>query len=285
MTTLDIEILKTWIGRSESHSDVISLKPVQMMAATLGRTVDTPKDGDPLPAAWHWLYFLGAKPRGDLGRDGHAALGEFLPPVALPRRMWAGGCFDFQKPIHIGETIKKVSTINKVERKSGRSGELCFVTVRHQLFAGDEMRITDDHNIVYREDPTSKEPAPPTPAPTNAKIRETITPDPVLLFRYSALTFNSHRIHYDVDYCRDVEGYPGLVFHGPLTATLLLDLAMRNMEGRTFTGFSYRAVAPLFDTSPFTIALAHEEDGMILWAETPEGNLAMSATVSIRERH
>jgi 3-methylfumaryl-CoA hydratase len=285
MTTLDIEILKTWIGRSESHSDVISLNPVQMMAATLGRTADIPKDGAPLPAAWHWLYFLAATPRDDLGRDGHAALGEFLPPVALPRRMWAGGCFDFQAPIHIGETIKKISTIKKVERKSGRSGELCFVTVRHQLFAGDELRLTDDHNIVYREDPTSKEPAPPTPAPSEAEIREIITPDTVLLFRYSALTFNSHRIHYDVDYCRDVEGYPGLVFHGPLTATLLLDLATRNLAGRTITGFSYRAVSPLFDTSPFTIALAHEEDRMILWAETPEGHLAMSATVSIRERH
>ena len=281
--TLDIEILKTWIGRSESHSDVISPKPVEMMAATLGQVVDIPKDGAPLPAAWHWLYFLGAKSRGDLGRDGHAALGEFLPPVALPRRMWAGGHFDFIKPVYIGEAVKKASTINKVERKSGRSGELCFVTVRHQLFAGDELRITDDHNIVYREDSTSKEPAPPTPAPADAEIREAITPDPVLLFRYSALTFNSHRIHYDVDYCRDVEGYPGLVFHGPLTATLLLDLASRHSGGKIITDFSYRAISPLFDINPFTIALAHEEDRLVLWAETPEGHLAMSATAKLKE--
>ncbi len=277
MTALDMETLKSWIGRSQSRTDIMRPEPAAMMAATLGGSADLPAQGSPLPAAWHWLYFLGATPRGDLGRDGHAGLGEFLPPVALPRRMWAGGRLDFRKAIVIGETIEKISTINKVERKYGCSGELCFVTVRHQLFAGDELCLIEDHDIVYREDTTLAQATPPPP-PEGAEARETVTPDPVLLFRYSALTFNGHRIHYDADYCRDVEGYPDLVFHGPLTATLLLDLATRHAEGRTITEFSYRALAPLFVDKPFTIAVRFDaQDRLILWAETPDGRLAMSA--------
>jgi 3-methylfumaryl-CoA hydratase len=277
--TLDIETLKTWIGRSETSVDVIRPQPVALMAATLGRKADLPDQGDPLPSPWHWLYFLEAKPRDQLGRDGHTALGDFLPPVALPRRMWAGGGFNFHSHIRIGETIRKVSTINQVTRKSGRSGELCFVTVRHELFAGDDLRLSEDHDIVYREDPSGENTPSPAPVPTEkADVSETISPDSVMLFRYSALTFNSHRIHYDVDYCRDVEGYPGLVFHGPLTATLLLDLATRHSGRASLSRFSYRAISPLFDTAPFTISLRHEEKGLILWAETPEGRLAMTAT-------
>jgi 3-methylfumaryl-CoA hydratase len=282
--TLDIEILKSWIGRSKTQIDVIRPQPITMMAATLGQSLPQLEDAAPLPPAWHWLYFLEAKPRGDLGRDGHAALGEFLPPVALPRRMWAGGRFDFFKPVRIGETIKKVSTINKIERKSGRSGELCFVTVRHELFAEEELRLSEDHEIVYREDANGDD-APPTPppAPDDAEVQETITPDPVLLFRYSALTFNSHRIHYDVDYCRDVEGYPGLVFHGPLTATLLVDLAERQSGQSTVSNFSYRAASPLYDNAPFTTALKREENRLILWAANPEGRLSMTATAELSD--
>jgi len=280
MTTLDIETLKSWIGRSERHSAVIRPDPMAMMSATLGGSADLPRDGTPLPAAWHWLYFLKPTPRGDLGLDGHAALGEFLPPVALPRRMWAGGCFDFRKPIRIGESVNKVSSISKIERKSGRSGELCFVTVRHELFVADELRLIEDHDIVYREDTAVTQSAPLPPG--GAEMRETVIPDPVLLFRYSALTFNGHRIHYDADYCRDVEGYPDLVFHGPLTATLLLDLATRRAGKRALAKFSYRALSPLFVDKPFTIALRFDgQDRLILWAETPEGRLAMSAEAQL----
>ncbi|MBL6933228.1 MAG: MaoC family dehydratase N-terminal domain-containing protein, partial [Rhodospirillales bacterium] len=239
--TLDIDILKSWVGRSKSSCDVITPRPVVLMAATLGRVIDLPAQGDILPASWHWLYFLEARPRGELGRDGHSARGNFLPPVVLPRRMWAGGRFDFHANLRIGETIRKVTTINKVTRKSGRSGELCFVSVHHELFAGEELRLSEDHDIVYRGDPKEDDRPTPAPMPTEeAEFIETITPDPVMLFRYSALTFNSHRIHYDVDYCRDVEGYPGLVFHAPLTATLLLDLATRHCGEARLSNFSYR---------------------------------------------
>ncbi len=276
--TLDIDILKSWIGRSKTSTDIIRPQPAAMMAATLDRNTDLPKDGSILPPPWHWLYFLEAKPRGDLGRDGHVALGDFMPPVALPRRMWAGGRLVFASPIRIAETIRKISTIVKVIRKSGRSGELCFVTVRHELFCGSELRLTEDHDIVYREDPTQQDAPPLPPIPSGAAdVSETIVPDPVLLFRYSALTFNSHRIHYDVDYSRDVEGYKGLVFHGPLTATLLLDLAIRQSGPSAFSDFSYRAISPLFDDTPFTISLRRESNQLVLWAANSDGHLAMTA--------
>ncbi len=282
--TLDINTLKSWIGRTKTRTDVIHPQPVALMNATLGHRTDPPREGYPLPLSWHWLYFLEARPPDELGRDGHTALGDFLPPVALPRRMWAGGRFDFHDSIRVGETIRKASTISKVERKSGRSGELCFVTVHHELFAGDDLRLSEDHNIVYRDDPAKDDPPAPPPEPTfEADTSETVTPDPVLLFRYSALTFNSHRIHYDVDYCRDVEGYSGLVFHGPLTATLLLDLASRHYGVETLANFSYRAISPLFDTDPFTISLCQHGNQLNLWASNPNGQLAMTASIDLIE--
>jgi len=282
--TLDIGVLKTWIGNSKSSTDAIRPGPVALMAATLGLKDGLLEDGAPLPAPWHWLYFLEATGRDALGRDGHAALGQFMPPVDLPRRMWAGGKFDFRAPLCIGESIRKVSTINHVERKSGRSGELCFVTVRHQFFAGDELRLSEDHDVVYCQDrqPGEDSPTPPLP-PYEPDIIETVTPEPVLLFRYSALTFNSHRIHYDVDYCRDIEGYPGLVVHGPLTATLLLDLARRQAGAATLSDFSYRALSPLFHTHPFTIALRRDNNNLHVWATNPDGNMAMTASAHLSD--
>lgn len=274
-TTLDESRLREWIGNTQSATDTLQVEPSRLMQATMDREPSL-SAGDPLPPVWHWLYFLSGAPMSKLGRDGHAALGEFLPPVALPRRMWAGGRLEFTKPVNLGETINKSSTIKDIALKNGKSGALAFVTVRHTFTGpeGDE-RFTEEHDIVYREDPKADAPKPsPMAPPTTSQHSETVTPSTVQLFRYSALTFNSHRIHYDREYCKDIEGYPGLIFHGPLTATLLADLAVRRNGDKPLKSFSFRAVAPLFDNAPFTI---HHDGESMVWAETPDGGLAMKA--------
>ena len=275
--TLDEAILGRWIGKTEKATDTLHAGQARLLQLTLDRPGDM-VSGDVLPPAWHWVYFLSGAPMSGLGRDGHAALGEFLPPVALPRRMWAGGRLTFKTPVLLGETITKTSTIKDVAVKSGRSGTLCFVTVRHDYTGEDDThRFSEEHDIVYREDPAPDAPRPAAPAPPSGSMKsEVITPSSVQLFRYSALTFNGHRIHYDRDYCKQVEGYPGLIFHGPLTATLLADMAWRQANGRTLTSFNFRAVSPLFDTAPFTI---HTDGETTFWAQNPDGGLAMKADV------
>jgi len=278
--TLDEEVLKSWIGKTETTSDLVTAHQAQLLAATLDRDSNL-KDGDPLPPLWHWIYFLSPSRLGELGRDGHPKLGGFIPPVALPRRMWAGGRFEFAEPVLLGEELAKQSTIKDVALKDGRTGKLCFVTVRHKFSGTDNgLRMAEEHDVVYREDPTrgSAPPEPPLP-PQGGEWVRTITPSPIMLFRYSALTFNGHRIHYDIDYCREVEGYPGLVFHGPLAATLLAGMAVEHADGRPLKHFSFRALAPLFGNDPLVIRGKPDSGGetMNLWAETPSGRLAMSA--------
>ena len=274
----DANAFADWIGRQEQTTDVIDPRPMRLMQATLDRPVsETP--GTALPPLWHWFYFLPEAPQSTIGPDGHAKRGGFLPPVTLPRRMWAGGRFAFSKPLRIGEAVTKTSTIMDVKSKQGRSGELCFVTVQHVFAVDGEHRFSEEHDIVYRSDP-SPDAAPPTPkpAPVECDWQREIEPSPVLLFRYSALTFNGHRIHYDRPYCQDIEGYPGLVFHGPLTALLLIDLTLENNAGAWVSEFNFRAVSPLFDTAPFTIAGKKDANKAELWARTPDGALAMQAT-------
>ncbi|EFL90738.1 MaoC family dehydratase N-terminal domain-containing protein [Ahrensia sp. R2A130] len=275
--TMDQAKLRAWIGKTEEASDTIHVGPARLMQATLDREPKL-KTGDELPLGWHRFYFPTEARSSALGRDGHSAMGEFLPPVALPRRMWAGGRFDVTSPVLFGETVKRISTIKNVVMKEGRTGPLCFVTVVHDHRGADGAgRFTEEQSLVFREDPEPGQPAQqPTAPPANAVVTETITPSPVQLFRYSALTFNSHRIHYDVDYCRDVEGYPGLIFHGPFTATLLADLAARHGNGKRISSFDYRAISPLYDTGPFSI---HWNGTDTVWAETPDGALAMKAKV------
>ena len=278
--TLDQAVLKSWIGRSETAEDRLDAGRARLMQATLDRAPDL-AEGDALPPLWHWIYFLVPARLSELGRDGHAKLGGFLPPVGLPRRMWAGGRFDFARPLRLGQRVARTSTITDVALKRGRSGALCFVTVRHAYAPeGEQPALVEEHDIVYREDPApgTTPPEPPVP-PEGALWSCRVEPSAVLLFRYSALTFNGHRIHYDRDYCREVEGYPGLVFHGPLTATLLAELALSHMPGRAIERFSFRAVAPLFDEAPFTLCGRPAEDGAVeLWAETPGGRLAMTVS-------
>jgi len=279
--------LQDWLGRSETSCDVARVQPALGLAATLDRgellsRLSAP--GAVLPPSWHWLYFLPTAPQSTLGPDGHPKRGGFLPPVTLPRRMWAGSRLAFLAPVAFDVPLERRSTIASIERKSGRSGELVLVTVRHEIFADGTLAITDEHDIVYRTAPPPGKPAAapgnPEPAP-DATFRRRVTPDPVLLFRYSALTFNGHRIHYDRSYVTDVEGYPGLIVHGPLQATLLLDLLDRHVPGARVTRFEFRAKAPLFDTAPFDLCGTRQGTSVRLWTLGPDGRVAMDATAGL----
>ena len=273
--TNDPAVLEEWVGRTQELSESIDAVTMNRLAMTLDRE-PTLCAGDPVPPLWHVATFVEAVRASRLGRDGHPQPGGFLPPLALPRRMWAGSRLRFGVPLPIEATATKASTIQSVALKEGASGPLCFVTVRHEITVGGELAIAEEQDIVYREDPDPGTPAPaPKPAPTDGESTRTITPTPPLLFRYSALTFNGHRIHYDRDYATSVEGYDGLVFHGPLTATLLADLAVEN--GEELETFSFRGVSPLLDTAPFTISRRATDDGATLWATNPSGGLAMTA--------
>jgi 3-methylfumaryl-CoA hydratase len=276
--TLDIDHLRTWIGRQETLSDQVTHVPVAALSATLDRGDPSPRDGDPLPPLWHWLYFLPLARQSEIGADGHPKRGGFLPPVPLPRRMWAGGRFTFHQPLRVGEPITRTSTVVDVSAKTGRSGTLCFVLVRHEIAGAQGLALTEEHDIVYRDLAAPNEPAPaPRPAPADAVWQRDITPDDVLLFRYSALTFNGHRIHYDRRYVTQVEGYPGLIVHGPLIATLLVDLLRRNTD-RPMQSFRFRALSPLFDIAPFAVCGRPADDGSVaLWARNAQGHLAMDA--------
>src|SRR5688572_4283531 len=245
---------RAWIGKKQTARDLVTASPVARLAATLDRDDPPPKTGDALPPVWHWLFFLEAVPARALGPDGHPKRGEFLPPVPLPRRMWAGGRFRFLAPLRIGDAIERNSEIIDVSLKQGRTGPLAFCTVRHTISAGGTPCVIEEHDIVYREAPApGEQPAPPQPPPEGAAFGRTITPDPALLFRFSALTFNGHRIHYDHPYVTKTEGYPGLIVHGPLLAIFLLDLVRRERPDARLTEFSFRAFRPVFDTGPFRI--------------------------------
>jgi 3-methylfumaryl-CoA hydratase len=277
---LDIEHLQQWVGNTETRSDQVTAAPVAALAATLDIEMDYPNEGDVLPPLWHWLYFLPFPRQSELGPDGHAKRGGFLPPVELPRRMWAGGRVEFHRPLRVGETITRTSRIAGVKFKEGRSGRLIFVLVRHEI--GNAM--TEEHDIVYRDHPRSGEASPsPQFAAADAAWERVVHPDDVLLFRYSALTFNGHRIHYDRRYATEAEGYPGLVVHGPLIATLLMDLVRRNLPAGVVTRFEFRAVSPIFDTAAFSVCGRPEDGGRTirLWAKDQAGALAMTATAGV----
>jgi 3-methylfumaryl-CoA hydratase len=280
---LNIQKLEEWAGRTETCVDQITSTPLAALSATLDHCDPPPQPGDPLPPLWHWLFFLPIHRQSELGPDGHAARGGFLPPVQLPRRMWAGSRIAFHRPLLVGEAITRTSSIVSVKHKEGRTGPLVFVLVRHEITSAGGLAIVDEHDIVYRDHPEPGQTAPDPPAaPINGIWERTIHSDDVLLFRYSALTFNGHRIHYDRRYATEVEGYPGLVVHGPLIATLLIDLLLRNRSGAQVARFEFRAVSPLFDTAPFAVCGAPQEPNTVrLWAKNMSGGLAMDATATI----
>jgi 3-methylfumaryl-CoA hydratase len=272
--------LRDWIGHTEQRDDIVTAAPLAGLSATLDRADDpAPIDGTPLPPLAHWLYFLPQAPAREIGADGHPQRGGFLPPVPLPRRMWAGGRLAFAHALHVGEAITRRSTILRVDAKQGRSGALVFVTVRHEIVNAQGVALTEEHDIVYRDNPApGAVPPQPQPAPADEAFSRAITPDPVLLFRYSALTFNGHRIHYDRTYVTEVEGYPGLIVHGPLIATLLVDLLRREMPQAVLKQFDFKAASPLFDIHPFSVCGRRNADGSVaLWARNHLGQLAMSA--------
>jgi len=278
--TNDPTILEAWVGREQTCYETIDLATMNRLGMTLG-IEPTLKAGDPIAPLWHFATFIEAVPANQLGHDGHPQRGGFLPPVALPRRMWAGSRITFGAPIPAGADATKHSTIDNVVLKEGSSGSLCFVTVHHVTSVDGQVCIDEEQDIVYRDDPDPDTPPREVkPAPTDADITRTIVPDPTLLFRYSAVTFNGHRIHYDRDYASSSEGYDGLVFHGPLTATLLAQLATENDE--TLSTFSFRGVSPLLDTAPFTIHRRASAAGADLWATSPMGGLAMTAEATYR---
>ncbi len=278
---LDLDHLRGWVGRSETREERLAPFPANALAATLDRGDPPYVEGDALPPLWHWLHFLPVSPLAEAGPDGHPARGGFLPPVPLPRRMWAGSRLAFPRPLRIGETSRRVSTVTKVEHKTGKTGDLVFVTVRHELSGEEGLAIEEEHDIVYRGLPAPGAPSPaPVPPPQEPGWRFVIQPDPVLLFRYSALTFNSHRIHYDLDYVTKVEGYPGLIVHGPLIATLLLDGLRRAHPERRVAHFAFRAVAPVFHQDEFAVAGTLANGEARLWAEKA-GALTMEATAQV----
>jgi len=278
----DQETWRAWIGREQLLEDVIDPVRARAMQATLDDTGAAPEPplvvGAALPPLWHWLYFWTVAPWGKLGPDGHAARGGFLPPIPLPRRMWAGSRITFHRPLPLGATARCHSRIADVRLKDGRSGQLAFVTIRHEVSTGDTPCLSDEHDIVYREESRpGAAPGPGEPAPAGAPWVRVVRPDPVLLFRYSALTFNGHRIHYDRPYATGVEGYPGLIVHGPLLATLMLELARKNRPEATIARFEFRALSPIFDIAPFTVAGQPAADPVSaeLWVSNPHGELAM----------
>jgi 3-methylfumaryl-CoA hydratase len=281
--TLDMAQLRAWIGRTEVIDDLAALVPLRALAATLDRGDPLFAPGDTVPPCWHWLYFLPLHRQSDIGPDGHAKRGGFLPPVPLPRRMWAGSRLEFLADVRAGDDISRRSRIADVRLKEGRTGPLVFVKVRHEIHADDRLAIVDEHDIVYRDLAQPGEPVPAgVPAPDNAPWTGRIVPDDVLLFRYSALTFNGHRIHCDRRYVTEAEGYPGLVVHGPLIATLLLELLHREQPAAKVARFEFRAVKPLFDVAPFDLCGRLEGDGTAkLWARTPEGHVAMDASATL----
>jgi 3-methylfumaryl-CoA hydratase len=288
MSTVASDSWKSWVGRDEVSVDSVHAGPVARLASVLDRDEGNLTMGCAVPPLSHWLFFLPSAPQRELGSDGHPARGGFLPPVTLPRRMWAGSRIEFVRPLCVGQNIVRVSTIADVQEKQGRSGPLVFVQVRHTVRDENGPLLTEEQDIVYRDIAQTGESAPgcnemsTTSASRPTDWRRRVKPDGLLLFRFSALTFNAHRIHYDRPYAQNVEGYPGLVVHGPLQAVLLLDFFMRECSSRAVRRFSFVSRRPLFDNAPFDLCGRKASDGSVaLWIENEHGQIVMEATLNV----
>jgi 3-methylfumaryl-CoA hydratase len=286
MTTTALDGLKAHVGRRESATDTVTAVPANLLRLAFGRDEPELGPGDPLPPGWQALYFLPRFPPAGLRPDGSPLDTGVIPPMPLPRRMFAGERFRFHRPLRIGDAIRRETELADISVKTGGTGTLVFATVVQRIFAGATLAIEEERRTVFREEVRAGErnQAPRRePAPDEVRWRRRITPDPVLLFRFSALTFNSHRIHYDRPWAVEREGYPGLVVHGPLTSTLLIDFARDQNPGRMILSWETQARAPLFDTAPFELRGRPTGDGRgaELWAVTPEGTVAMSARAEL----
>ena len=285
-TTLNLDDLKKHIGRTQTATDVLHPGPANLLRLAFGRPEPEMKAGDPLPAAWLTLYFLPQYGPAELRPDGSPRDAGVVPPMPMPRRMFAGERVRFHRALRLGESVRRETTLADISLKSGGTGTLVFATVVNRVFGADGLALEDERRTVFREEVKAGErnQAPRRdPAPAEVPWRKRVMTDPVLLFRYSALTFNSHRIHYDLKWATETEGYPGLVVHGPLTTTLLIDFARDCHPGRAIKSYVTQARAPLFDTAPFELRGRPTADarGAELWAVTPEGTIAMSAEVEL----
>jgi 3-methylfumaryl-CoA hydratase len=280
VTSVDVDQLRMWLGRTETATETLAVSPAEKLAVTLNQT-SRPSAGQPLPPLWHWLYFTTNAAQSELGVDGHPRRGGFLPPVSLPCRMWGGGQLTFHHPLRLGETVTRTSEILGISQKTGSRGTLVIVTVKHSLANASGLAIEEVQDIVYSETASTARPAAVTAPLSVADWRRPVRTDTTLLFRYSAITFNAHRIHYDLPYATRVEGYPGVVVQGPLMATLLLDCHLQE-TGHLPRTYRYRGQAPLFGDDHVALCGRRRRTGDVceLWAEGPGGYLAMTATVT-----
>jgi 3-methylfumaryl-CoA hydratase len=280
VSTLDLKHLRQWIGKTQEASDTVTAQLVKALRATLFLDIGSPKVGDLAPLTTHWCLAQPVVAANELGPDGHPARGGFLPPVPLPRRMWAGGLLELFDTLRVGDEITRASRITDVTTKTGSTGVLCFVAVEHVISTTRGMAIRERHDIVYRDVTSASDAkAQPVSAAPAAQHSEAHIADPVLLFRYSALTFNGHRIHYDRDYVTKIEGYPGLIVHGPLQAALMVEFAAK-LRGKMPKAFSYRGVQPLFDGAAFSVNANDGSGDMSLWIANASGAPTMKATAS-----
>ncbi len=277
-TKVDIEHLRKWIGKIDNVTDYVTPIVEQRYRATLNMDIGNPKDGDPVTSGLHWMLGWNLVKNDELGVDSHPALGEFLPPVPLPRRMWAGSEIKVLKPIKVGDKVIKQSTVADIQVKEGRTGLLCFVTAEYNFLVNDEVTINEKHNIVYRDisksgggSGYSKD------IPEKADLCEKIFMHPTVLFRYSAIGFVGHRIHYDHPYTVNEENYPGLIVHGPLQATYLLRAAEKLM-GKPVKSFTHKVMAPVFANSEYIVGVDKMDDGSVsCWGATKEFGVTMRA--------
>ena len=277
-TKVDIDHLRKWIGKIDNVTDYVTPIVEQRYRATLNMDIGNPKDGDPVTSGLHWMLGWNLVKNDELGVDSHPALGEFLPPVPLPRRMWAGSEIKVLKPIRVGDKVIKQSTVADIQVKEGRTGLLCFVTAEYNFLVNNEVTINEKHNIVYRDisksgggSGYSKD------IPEKADLSEKIFMHPTILFRYSAIGFVGHRIHYDHPYTVNEENYPGLIVHGPLQATYLLRAAEKLM-GKSVKSFTHKVMAPVFADSEYMVGVDKMDNGSVsCWGATKEFGVTMRA--------
>jgi len=276
--------LQNWVDRTECARDLVTASALAGLSAVLDRADPYPEPGAAALDGAHWLFFHPHARQSELDITGHSSTGEFLPPAPLPRRMWAGGRLRFHQPLRVGQEIERVSTIRDITVKQGRSGMLVFVLVHHAVNGPDGLAVEEEHDIVYREAARPGEKLrPPQSAPTDAAWTRTVVPEATLLFRFSALTFNASRIHYDYRYVTEVEGYPGIIVSARLVAIMLMQMCQAATPGRALKAFDFRFVRPLFDTAPFTLAGKPDDGGAgaSLWAANADGHLSMTAAARL----
>ncbi len=281
-TALDLNSFQSLVGQKIESRDIATSSPLARMLAWLDRDDPAPKAGDPLIPGAHLLYFLSTTRQSKLGPEGGSPRDDLEPPIPLQRKVWAGCRMSFHQPLRVGEELRRVGTIKSLVAKSGRSGPLVFVTLRDEIFGPNGLAMSEEMDLIFREDAKGEQVLPPPlPRPGQAIWKREVKVDPPLLFRFSALTYNSHRLHYDYVYVTQVEGYPGLLVTGPLQAVLLLDLVSRNAPSRKIAEFSCRAQRPIFEGSVISLEGAPAPDGgsAELWTVDQSGALGMTASV------